>query len=653
MAAVRRYELLEKIGAGGMAEVYLADAHTPDGSRRRVVVKKIHPHYSEDAGYKRMFMDEAKIASALDHPNIVKVLDLGRMDDQLFIAMELVEGKDLQVVLRSLRTSQTKVPLDVALYVTAEVLRALDHAHTRALPNGKELRIVHRDITPQNVLVSAGGSVKVTDFGVARAAVREGATVAGVIKGNIRYMAPEQVSGKDMDARVDVYAAGMLLHALLSGKHPFEDEPLVRAIDRVLEGDVPKPSSMNPAVPPVLDTIVMQAVSLDRAKRFPSAEAFLAAIELVATPRRALVAGKTALATLVRTIEAPADAATAPRALSIAARLGPLIAEAAREGGEVVYRTTGRILNPDLLPPETAAVTVRKSKPPSTLSGHTDAVTTLVPFPDAKRLLSASHDQTLRIWNLAQSHDELALRGHDAPVTSAAISGDGANVLSGGRDNRVRYWDAVRGDLLRTFEGHEGWVFAVALASDGRHAISGGFDRTARVWDLVSRKAVLTLKGHRDTVSAVSFSPDGKWAVTGSYDGTVRVWDLKSGDLRRTFESESETDTVRALTMSPDGSLVATGGADAVVRIWDFNSGVELRTFTGHREPVSGVALSRNMKLLVSSADDSSIRMWAVEQGLEIRRFDATGAVAAVALAPDLRWIASGNADRTITIHPL
>lgn len=653
MAAVRRYELLEKIGAGGMAEVYLADAHAPDGTRRRLVVKKIHPHYSEDAGYKRMFMDEAKIASALDHPNIVKVVDLGRMDDQLFIAMELVEGKDLQVVLRALRATKTKVPLDVALYVTAEVLRALDHAHTRALPNGKALQIVHRDITPQNVLVSSGGAVKVTDFGVAKAAVREGATVAGVIKGNIRYMAPEQVSGKDMDQRVDVYAAGMLLHALLSGKHPFEDDPFVRAIDRVLEGDVPKPSTINPDVPPVLDTIVMQAVALDRAKRFPTAAAFLAAVELVASPRRGLAAGRTGLATLVRTTEAPKDAATAPRAMSIVARLGPLIAEAAREGGEVVYRTTGRILNPDLLPPEAEAVTARKSKPPSTLTGHTDAISALVPFPDAKRFVSTSHDQTIRIWNVAQAREERVLRGHAAPVTSAAISGDGANLLTGGRDNRVRYWDAVHGDLLRTFEGHEGWVFSVALAPDGRFALSGGFDRTARVWDLASRKEVFTLKGHRDTVSAVSFSPDGKWALTASYDATVRVWDMKSGDLRRTFESETETDTIRAMTVSADGSLVATGGAEAVIRLWDFHSGVELRTFVGHHEPVSGVALSRNMKLLVSSGHDSTVRMWAVEQALEIRRFDTSGAASAIALAPDLRWIASGNADRTITLFPL
>lgn len=651
MAAVRRYELLEKIGAGGMAEVYLAEAHLPDGTKRRLVVKKIHPHYSEDADYKRMFMDEAKIAGVLDHPNIVRVIDLGRMDEQLFIAMELVEGKDLQVVLRALRHTKTRVPLDVALYVTAEVLRALDHAHTRKLPNGRALQIIHRDITPQNILVSSSGAVKVTDFGVAKAAVREGQTVAGVIKGNIRYMAPEQVAGKDLDQRVDVYAAGMLLHALLSGKHPFEDLPFVTAIDQVLAGAVPLPSSINPDVPAVLDHIVMQAVSLDRTKRFASAAQFLQAIETVATPLRALASGKSNLATLVRKAEAPPDAATAPRAVSIAARLGPLIAEAAGEGG--VFRTTGRMINPDLVPPEVEQAVSRKSKPPTTLAGHADAISALCAFPDARRLVSASHDQTLRIWSIAQSREELALRGHTAQVTSCAVSGDGAFILSGGRDNRVRYWDAARGDLLRTLEGHDGWVFSVALAPDGRHAISGSFDRTARVWDLTSRKETLRLTGHRDTVSCVAFSPDGKWAITASFDGTVRVWDLKSGDLRRTFESDSETDTIRAMAVSSDGTLVVTGGADAVIRLWDFHSGVELQTFIGHREPLSGVALSRNKNLLVSAGYDASVRMWAVEQALEIRRFDLGGAVGAVVLAPDLRWIASGNADRTITVFPL
>ena len=163
----------------------------------------------------------------------------------------------------------------------------------------------------------------------------------------------------------------------------------------------------------------------------------------------------------------------------------------------------------------------------------------------------------------------------------------------------------------------------------------------------------LTLGGHDKWVTAVAFTPDGKWAITGSYDGFVRVWDMKSGEVRRTFESENETNTIRAMTVSADGTLVATGGADSVIRLWDFHSGIEMRTFTGHRDAISGLALSRNLKLLVSSGYDSSARMWAVEQGVEIRRFDAGGAIGAVALSPDLRWLAVANADRTITVHPL
>lgn len=650
MPGVRRYELLEKIAAGGMAEVYLAEAHAPDGTKRRLVIKKILPHYSADPDYRRMFMDEAKIAGSLDHPNVVKVLDLGRMDDQLFIALELVAGKDLQQVLRAFRAARTTVPLDSALYVTAEVLRALDHAHTRTA-SGRPLKIVHRDVTPQNVLVSADAEVKVTDFGVARAAVQQGKTVAGVIKGNVRYMAPEQiVSSKDVDHRADVYAAGMLLHALVSGKHPFEDDTLLEAIDRCVEGKVPKPSEIQPGVPPVIDATVMKAVALDRNRRYQSAAEFLAAIEQLTAPRRALDVGRTALAGLMRGLEVPAVAH--PRALSIVSRLGPLIAEAAKEGAETVYRTTGRMVNPDLLPKEAEAAAAKKTAPPFELTGHVDGVAALAAFPDAKRLVSASLDHTLRIWTIASKSLERTLRGHTSAAICCAVSGDGRSILSGGRDNRVRLWGTERGDLVRTFEGHDGWVLGVAFGPDGSTAASAGMDKTVRVWDLATRACLHTLTGHHDAVAAVAFTPDGKWLISASHDGTIGVWDLAAGALRRSFEGEC-AEGVRALSLSPDGTTALTGGGDGVVRVWDVKSGVEIGALTGHREALTGVAISRNLKLAVSAGHDATARLWAVEPGVSIRTFDTPGPALALTLGPDLRWMATAGSSRLITVFPL
>src|SRR5579859_6085661 len=229
-----------------MAEVFRARALGPDDSSTLVVVKRILPHLSEDLGYRQMFMDEAKIASTLEHPNIVRLIDLGRMDEQLFLALEFVDGADLQRIIRKSREMGVPVPLGTSLYVMISVLHALHYAHARKDPSGRPLRIVHRDVTPQNVLVSRTGEVKVADFGVAKATVRDDRTVAGAIKGNPLYMAPEQVSGASVDPRTDVYAAGAVLLTLLCGRHPFESEPLPRLIDRALAGDLPTPSAFVP-----------------------------------------------------------------------------------------------------------------------------------------------------------------------------------------------------------------------------------------------------------------------------------------------------------------------------------------------------------------------------------------------------------------------
>ncbi|HVO29262.1 MAG TPA: serine/threonine-protein kinase, partial [bacterium] len=167
-AAGKRYELLDRIGVGGMAEVFRARVKG-DTTGPIVVVKRILPHLSEDDDFRRMFMDEARIAAALQHPNIVRLVDLGRMEQSLFIALEYVDGMNLEQLLARLADAKRKVPLDVAVFIAVEILKGLQHAHTRLGPDGKPLAIVHRDVSPANVLLSREGAVKVSDFGLARA----------------------------------------------------------------------------------------------------------------------------------------------------------------------------------------------------------------------------------------------------------------------------------------------------------------------------------------------------------------------------------------------------------------------------------------------------------------------------------------------------
>lgn len=273
-----RYELQERIGIGGMAEVFRARAWDASGSARDVVVKKILPHHDEEAEFRSMFMDEARIAANLDHPNVVRVLDLGRLDGDLFLAMEYVEGSDLLRLATWLEGANRRMEIGTALHIAMRILAALHHAHTRVDSTGRPLGIIHRDVTPQNVLVGLDASVKLTDFGIARAANRISNTVVGVIKGNLLYVAPEQISGQPIDQRADVYSAGILLHRLLSGRHAFEGDELPKVYQRSLAGDIPPASSFNPQVPTNLDLLVQKATSLAPQGRFQNAEEFRAAL---------------------------------------------------------------------------------------------------------------------------------------------------------------------------------------------------------------------------------------------------------------------------------------------------------------------------------------------------------------------------------------
>jgi serine/threonine-protein kinase len=189
-APFQRYELLQRIGQGGMAEAWKARGITRDGAALPLVIKKILPELSRDPAFKQMFIDEAAIASQLEHPNIVRFLDFGRLDDQLYIALELVDGADVLHMSRAAREAGRKIGIPAAVAVASGVLAALEHAHTLTGPRGRPLKIVHRDVSAPNVLVSHAGEVKLSDFGIAVAAMRASHTATGMVRGNPRYMSP-------------------------------------------------------------------------------------------------------------------------------------------------------------------------------------------------------------------------------------------------------------------------------------------------------------------------------------------------------------------------------------------------------------------------------------------------------------------------------
>lgn len=275
-----RYELLSRIGVGGMAEVFRARVHGEEGFTREVVLKRILPHLSANEDFRKRFVDEAKMTTHLRHANIVSVLDLGRINQQLFIAMELVEGTDLAWLLELLDVEKgERIPIRHALYIGVEILKGLHHAHEATGPDGQPLQIVHRDVSPPNTLISLSGEVKVCDFGIAKAAERTFHTKEGMVVGKIPFMAPEQVNGQTADRRTDVYSVGVVLNTLLGGDHPYQDDTDMRMIARITSGDLPPPSVLNPNIPPELDAIVAKATELHPDDRYQTAAEFADAIE--------------------------------------------------------------------------------------------------------------------------------------------------------------------------------------------------------------------------------------------------------------------------------------------------------------------------------------------------------------------------------------
>src|SRR5580700_9376787 len=283
--AFGRYALFDFIGQGGMAEIYLARQKTELGPARRCVVKQIRPELANDPVFSDMLVHEAKLAARLNHANVVQVFDLGKEGERLFIAMEYVEGFDLNDLLRRCSSAKVPLPLELGVHVVREALKGLDYAHRRMDEDGKPLGIVHRDVSPSNLLVSFEGEVKVCDFGIARAndALSNGSTpheLDEALKGKAGYMSPEHARGEPIDARADVFAAGIVLWELAAGRRMYKaGDGRASLLDQARRAEVPSLPSLGLPEAEKLRAIVRTALARDRADRYPTAAAMLRDLE--------------------------------------------------------------------------------------------------------------------------------------------------------------------------------------------------------------------------------------------------------------------------------------------------------------------------------------------------------------------------------------
>jgi hypothetical protein len=275
-----RYRLLERIGEGGMAEIFIATAHGAEGFVRYFVVKRMHPHLARSRDAVNQFIDEGRLQSGLVHSNIVPVFDFGRVGEEYFLALEYIHGRDLErLVRRHIEVFGKSLSVPVAFYIMHDALEALAYAHGKTDAEGRNLAIVHRDVSPGNILVSARGEVKLSDFGIAKAEGRMSRTEVGMIKGNVSFMSPEQARGETVDQRSDLFSAGVVLYYCLTAQFLYKDETMFNRLVKAAIGPANTEFNQLAALPPVAADVLKKALSLDVGKRYQTAREFARDLE--------------------------------------------------------------------------------------------------------------------------------------------------------------------------------------------------------------------------------------------------------------------------------------------------------------------------------------------------------------------------------------
>jgi TonB family protein len=402
-----QYTLLDRIAVGGMAEVWKARMRGVEGFQKTVAIKKILPYMMDNVDFVNMFIDEAKLAAQLGHPNIVHIYDLGKIGANFYIAMEYVEGKDLRSLLNAGRQRGLPLPLGLALLIAVRLASALDYAHRKRDFEGREMGLVHRDVSPQNVLISFDGDVKLCDFGIAKAVSKVGQTHTGALKGKLQYMSPEQAMGAPVDARSDVFSLGTVLFEMLTGERLFDGDSEMSVLEAVRQVKVRSPRQVDPTIPREVDDIVMRCLAGRPEDRFPSAgemeERLLALLyalkpspshsDLAAYLHRVLdkpvpaMRGDDlrAVQALPATASAPLPPSTPAYALP-AALSPPAAAVAPVVAGAAVAPPPSTPMGPALMPPVTPPGHAPSTAAPSAAAAGTAALPPGYPGPSAATL---------------------------------------------------------------------------------------------------------------------------------------------------------------------------------------------------------------------------------------------------------------------------
>jgi serine/threonine protein kinase/WD40 repeat protein len=637
-----KFEILAELGQGAMGKVYRAQDPILD---RPVALKTVSPALLTGKDTLARFRREARAAARLQHPNIVTIYELGEVEGTHFIAMELIEGMELGQALNPIDrfTVEQKVRMMVG------VCRGLDFAH--------KMGVIHRDVKPANILVTKDGSVKLLDFGIARLGESD-MTQTGMVLGTPSYLSPELLQGAKVTTRADMWAVGVILYEVLSGRRPFEAKTIGSIIHKIIHEPLPPLDARKLGLPEALVAVVERALDREPERRFSNlgemAAALLGAIGATPPPEtpldpavrqrgyelnfaeaRRLLAGedlsgaleaarraqsleptRTGIVTLIKVIEerlasastlrrSPGAGTPAPppssRAVTttpsggLPVALGPLDSAVLRARGAGALRDQGAF-----------------GEPPSTKE--------VALSPVADRLALAGADGAIRLWDLRSRTRVHVLRtalhqrsGHDSAALALGFSPDGALLASGHVDGAVHLWDMAKGEAVPVKLRHDGAVRALAFSPDGATLATGSQDSNLRLWDVgaaVAGDGRRVLVRQPSAVTALAWGAGGEWVLTGHMSRVLRLIDPLRSRLLATLRGPAAQ--VTELELSPDGRYMAVGSRDRKVRLIDLGSREEAATLSLSRSAESMCFLADGA-FLATVSGDNAVQLWDLE----------------------------------------